>query len=79
MRKKKGKGQHKDLSTSDELLGSNSQIACQLRAFYTSIQEEDIPEKFLTLLQKLDQAEAHKRSQDEKTAGHAKKQRVMNE
>lgn len=66
MQTKKGKGQLKDLPASDELLGVNSQIANQLRAFYISIQEEEIPEKFLTLLEKLDQAEAQSQSHHKK-------------
>lgn len=70
MRKKEGKGQSRDMSASDELLGSNSQIACQLRAFYTSIQEEKIPEKFLELLEKLDQAEARNQSHHQKKASN---------
>lgn len=41
----------------DDLLGSNSEIAVKLRQFYTAIQEEKIPEKFLDLLEKLDKAE----------------------
>lgn len=41
----------------DNLLGAHSRIAGQLRAFYTGIQEEAIPQKFLTLLEKLDEAE----------------------
>ena len=41
----------------DDLLGSNSEIAVKLRQFYTAIQEEEIPEKFLDLLEKLDKAE----------------------
>lgn len=41
----------------DDLLGSNSEIAVKLRQFYTAIQEEKIPDKFLDLLEKLDKAE----------------------
>ncbi|CAM1626831.1 hypothetical protein H3S89_00015 [Bartonella sp. B10834G6] len=41
----------------DDLLGSNSEIAIKLRQFYTAIQDEEIPEKFLDLLEKLDKAE----------------------
>jgi len=66
MRKKESKGHIPDVSASDELLGSNSQIAYQLRAFYTSIQDEQIPEKFLLLLDKLDQAEAKNQADQEK-------------
>ncbi|QRM56476.1 hypothetical protein F3Y30_19495 [Sinorhizobium sp. BG8] len=35
----------------------NSQIALRLRSFYRSIQEEDVPQRFLDLLEKLDAAE----------------------
>ncbi|GGA96152.1 hypothetical protein GCM10011491_25670 [Brucella endophytica] len=38
-------------------LGPNSEIGSKLKALYTSIQEETIPERFLDLLEKLDQAE----------------------
>ncbi|WP_297323586.1 NepR family anti-sigma factor [uncultured Bartonella sp.] len=41
----------------DDLLGSNSEIAIKLRQFYTAIQEEQIPDRFLDLLEKLDKAE----------------------
>ena len=46
----------KHLHGPDEL-GSNSKIGSKLRALYTSIQEETIPDRFLSLLEKLDQAE----------------------
>lgn len=42
----------------DRLLGVHSQIAEKLRAFYTEIQEEEIPSHLLSLLEKLDAAEA---------------------
>ncbi|MGQ3210861.1 MAG: NepR family anti-sigma factor [Shinella sp.] len=35
----------------------NAQIATKLRAFYHSVQEEALPQKFLDLLEKLDAAE----------------------
>lgn len=35
----------------------NAQIATKLRAFYLSVQEEAIPERFLDLLEKLDAVE----------------------
>lgn len=38
-------------------LGPNSDIGAKLRAYYGTVQEEPIPEKFLDLLEKLDQAE----------------------
>ncbi|NVP55525.1 hypothetical protein HV823_09715 [Rhizobium sp. DBTS2] len=37
--------------------GAEAQIAQRLRSFYTSVQEEPIPQKFLDLLEKLDLAE----------------------
>lgn len=39
------------------LEGAEGQIASRLRAFYLSVQEEPIPQKFLDLLEKLDLAE----------------------
>lgn len=42
---------------SDDGLGPNSDIGAKLRAYYGTVQEEPIPEKFLDLLEKLDQAE----------------------
>nr|WP_237122702.1 NepR family anti-sigma factor [Pseudochrobactrum asaccharolyticum] len=38
-------------------MGANSEIGTKLRALYSSIQDETIPERFLDLLEKLDQAE----------------------
>ncbi|AXS40213.1 NepR family anti-sigma factor [Breoghania sp. L-A4] len=38
-------------------LDSHSQITQKLRAFYDSVQDEGIPDRFLDLLEKLDQAE----------------------
>ncbi|PYE88727.1 NepR family anti-sigma factor [Phyllobacterium leguminum] len=38
-------------------LGPNSEIGSKLRALYTSIQEETIPDRFLDLLEKLDRVE----------------------
>lgn len=35
----------------------NAQIATKLRAFYLSVQEEAIPDRFLDLLEKLDAVE----------------------
>ncbi|WP_412057300.1 NepR family anti-sigma factor [Bartonella sp. DGB2] len=40
-----------------DLFGPQSEIAEKLKQFYTGIQEEEIPERFLDLLEKLDQAE----------------------
>jgi hypothetical protein len=38
-------------------LGPTSDIGAKLRALYVSVQDEGIPERFLELLEKLDQAE----------------------
>jgi len=38
-------------------LGSNDAIASQLKQYYTSVEEEPIPDHLLGLLEKLDQAE----------------------
>jgi hypothetical protein len=38
-------------------LGPNSDIGTKLRALYSAVQEETIPDKFLDLLERLDQAE----------------------
>ncbi|AQS42206.1 MAG: Hypothetical protein BHV28_15260 [Candidatus Tokpelaia hoelldobleri] len=70
MDKKKGNGRRAGLPQSDGLLGANSQIANQLRAFYTSIQEEKIPDRFLELLEKLDQAEMQNESRNRKKASN---------
>ena len=40
-----------------EGLGPNSDIGSKLRALYSAVQEEAIPDKFLDLLERLDQAE----------------------
>ena len=53
----KGKNGSEMIGPDDDLLGSNSEIAVKLRQFYTAIQEEEIPERFLDLLEKLDRAE----------------------
>lgn len=38
-------------------LGPNSDIGMKLRALYSAVQEETIPDKFLDLLEQLDRAE----------------------
>jgi hypothetical protein len=40
-----------------EGLGANSDIGAKLRAFYGAVQDQPIPDKFLDLLEKLDQVE----------------------
>ncbi|MFN7008599.1 MAG: NepR family anti-sigma factor [Allorhizobium sp.] len=39
------------------MAGTQSGIAAQLRQLYQSVQDEAIPDRFLSLLEKLDQAE----------------------
>lgn len=51
-----------DMSTSsrrriDDGLGPNSDIGNKLRALYSSVQDEGIPESLLDLLEKLDETE----------------------
>src|ERR1700710_2136895 len=41
----------------DEGLGPNSDIGAKLRAFYGAVQDQPIPDKFLDLLEKLDEVE----------------------
>jgi Anti-sigma factor NepR len=38
-------------------LGPNSDIGAKLRAFYGAVQDQPIPDKFLDLLEKLDEVE----------------------
>ncbi|OYR21044.1 hypothetical protein CEV31_0664 [Brucella thiophenivorans] len=38
-------------------MGPNCEVGLKLKALYTSIQDETIPDRFLDLLEKLDQAE----------------------
>ncbi|KXF76203.1 RNA polymerase [Paramesorhizobium deserti] len=52
-------------SSGRDELGPNSEIGSKLRALYTSIQEETIPDRFLDLLEKLDQAERHRSGADD--------------
>ncbi|TCL74520.1 hypothetical protein EV286_10280 [Rhizobium sp. BK251] len=40
-----------------DILDPNNQIGMKLRSLYAAVQEEAIPERFLDLLEKLDQAE----------------------
>jgi hypothetical protein len=49
----------------DDGLGSNSDIGAKLRAYYGAVQDQPIPDKFLDLLDKLDEVErAAKRKAD---------------
>ena len=45
------------LRRGDDALGPNSDIGMKLRALYSAVQDETIPDKFLELLERLDQAE----------------------
>ncbi|MBB3964939.1 NepR family anti-sigma factor [Rhizobium metallidurans] len=49
-------GQRAELRASD-IMDPNSQIGVKLRSLYAAVQEEAIPDRFLDLLEKLDQAE----------------------
>ncbi len=49
-------GQRAELRASD-IMDPNSQIGVRLRSLYAAAQEEAIPDRFLDLLEKLDQAE----------------------
>ena len=40
-----------------DILDPNSQIGIRLRSLYSAVQEEVIPDRFLDLLEKLDQVE----------------------
>jgi hypothetical protein len=46
----------------DDGLGPNSDIGMKLRALYGAVQEETIPDKFLELLERLDQVEQQDKS-----------------
>jgi hypothetical protein len=48
--------QARDGTTSD-ILDPNSQIGSRLRSLYAAAQDEAIPDRFLDLLEKLDQVE----------------------
>lgn len=45
-----------DLRAAD-ILDPNNQIGNRLRSFYAAVQDEAIPDRFLDLLEKLDQVE----------------------
>jgi len=53
----------------DNLLGVHSRIGAQLRAFYTEIEEQAIPEHLLILLERLDEAENSSRINVPKAGG----------
>ena len=41
----------------DDGLGANTDIGAKLRAYYGAVQDQPIPDKFLDLLQRLEQVE----------------------
>ena len=50
----------------DDGLGPNSDIGAKLRAYYGAVQDQPIPDKFLDLLERLEQVEkAAKQKKDE--------------
>lgn len=53
-----GMAEDKDMEELEEFLGPNSEIGNQLRSYYSGVQSEPIPDKFLNLLAKLELAEA---------------------
>ncbi len=50
-------------SSGQDGLEPNSQIALKLRALYTSVEEQPLPDMFLDLLEKLDLAEKREQSE----------------
>jgi hypothetical protein len=46
----------------DDGLGPNTDIGMKLRALYSAVQDETIPDRFLELLEKLDQIERRGKS-----------------
>ncbi|MFD1199639.1 NepR family anti-sigma factor [Brucella gallinifaecis] len=53
----KGGRMHHDAHSRQDILGPNCEVGLKLKALYSSIQDESIPDRFLDLLEKLDQAE----------------------
>lgn len=51
--------------TSPNANDPNSQISRRLREFYDSVQEQEIPDRFLDLLEKLDQVEKATKGADQ--------------
>jgi len=56
-RQKEDMDGHRSEMRAGDLLDPNSQIGVRLRSLYAAAQEEAIPDRFLDLLEKLDQAE----------------------
>lgn len=48
----------------DDGLGPNTDIGARLRALYSSVQDEGVPEQLLDLLERLDSAEQTQSSTD---------------
>jgi hypothetical protein len=44
-----------------DILGPNTEIAKRLREYYNDIVSEDVPERFVELLSRLEKAEAERR------------------
>jgi hypothetical protein len=55
--KKEAPDQRQQDARAKDILDPNSQIGVKLRSLYSAVQDEAIPERFLDLLEKLDQAE----------------------
>lgn len=52
-----GAGVRLDGRVRKDILGPNCEVGHKLKALYSSIQDETIPDRFLDLLEKLDQIE----------------------
>ena len=52
-----GTGIRLDGRVQKDILGPNCEVGLKLKALYTTIQDETIPDHLLDLLEKLDQAE----------------------
>ena len=60
-RKNEKDRQRLEMRASD-ILDPNSQIGVKLRSLYAAVQEEAIPDRFLELLERLEQAEKNAKS-----------------
>lgn len=50
-------GRQANRRSQKDILGPNCEVGLKLKALYSSIQDETIPDRFLDLLEKLDQVE----------------------
>ena len=57
MNEKTGKAARERAAGGWETLDPNSEIGSKLKALYSSLQDEPIPDRFLDLLDKLDESE----------------------